>query len=239
MTNIKNQEEIYELLLKWHINCLFDTDISSHVEIFQYERHENICIAGEDMSYFLFIVKGKVKVYSLLSNGKLLSWCYYSALSVLGEVELCESIPIMSTVISLEPTWCMAIPMKLCKAKTSNSTKFWKYLTHSLGMKLSLIANNSAYNQSYPLEARLASYILGIATDNKFECNLIELAQALGVSYRHLHRILRKFKDDGILVKNDVAYTILKPIVLQKLVVDSEVVLDFSCPILSYLYNAK
>jgi CRP-like cAMP-binding protein len=81
--------------------------------------------------------------------------------------------------------------------------------------KLKNGSNNSSINLLYPLENRLASYILAFAeiSDDKikkfiFKENYNEIAELLGSSYRHLNRTLNKFCSDGILKKNNKEYVI-------------------------------
>jgi len=84
-----------------------------------------------------------------------------------------------------------------------------------LGDKLTDASNNSSINLLYPLENRLASYIVAFAsTDNDnikkltFKESYSEIAELLGTSYRHLNRTLNKFCLEGILTKFDRDYLI-------------------------------
>ena len=73
----------------------------------------------------------------------------------------------------------------------------------------------------YPLENRLASYIVAyLNTDEeesvedgkvfKFEGNYTEIAELLGTSYRHLNRTIKKMCDDKIIQKGDKGYKVLE-----------------------------
>ena len=84
-----------------------------------------------------------------------------------------------------------------------------------LGEKLSCDSNNSSINLLYPLENRLASYIVAFVKvdDNKikkfvFKESYSEISELLGTSYRHLNRTLNKFCSEGILKKNKKDYVI-------------------------------
>ena len=57
----------------------------------------------------------------------------------------------------------------------------------------------------YPLENRLASYILETYTneDSNNAENLTQISELLGASYRHLLRVLNKFESEGIKKRNN------------------------------------
>lgn len=58
-------------------------------------------------------------------------------------------------------------------------------------------------NQSYELKYRLARVIVFASVDNIYKENQSELAQYLGVSYRHLLHTMRYFKENDYVKKND------------------------------------
>ncbi len=63
-------------------------------------------------------------------------------------------------------------------------------------------------NLSLNLEDRVSSYILSIEQNGYFEINLKELSDILGTTYRHLLRILKKFKEMNIISSNGNVYHI-------------------------------
>lgn len=77
----------------------------------------------------------------------------------------------------------------------------------------------------YPLENRLASYIVAISPSTKneekndiiFDGNLTEISELFGTSYRHLLRILNKLCSQATIKKNDDYYEILNMSILEEL----------------------
>ena len=76
------------------------------------------------------------------------------------------------------------------------------YLCGRLGEKLADRAMAESINLRYPVENRLASYLLASMDDEGKVLgtdDLGELADFIGASYRQLARVVRRFRDIGIL----------------------------------------
>ncbi|MNI78242.1 DNA-binding transcriptional activator YeiL [compost metagenome] len=62
----------------------------------------------------------------------------------------------------------------------------------------------------YPVEVRLASYLLSISTEEDGTVfheeldafNLTDIANLIGTSYRHLNRVIQKLCTDGLIERN-------------------------------------
>ena len=65
-----------------------------------------------------------------------------------------------------------------------------------MALKLASLSVSNSVNILYPLENRLASYILASYTneDNNNTENLTQIAEFLGTSYRHLLRVVKEFE---------------------------------------------
>lgn len=118
----------------------------------------------------------------------------------------------------LEDSYCFILPISIAKELMKDS-KFLFSISKSLGEKLYKISQNSSINVTYPLENRLASYIL--ATNNEeLKENLIEISELLGSSYRHLLRTLKVLGDKGVIKKSKEGYKVIDLIKLEKLAGD-------------------
>ncbi|CJJ19098.1 Cyclic AMP receptor-like protein [Streptococcus pneumoniae] len=108
-----------------------------------------------------------------------------------------------------------------------HDAKFLRCICGSLAHKLNRLSKNSTINLLYPLENRLASYMLAageraVQHENRivFSGNLTEIAELLGTSYRHLLRTLNIFCDKEIIKKNDGCYEVVNVDVLRELAAD-------------------
>ena len=86
---------------------------------------------------------------------------------------------------------------------------------------------NSSINLLYPLENRLASYINEFLTNDEdsniyidFDENLVNIAELLGSSYRHLLRTLNTLSKKGVLEKEDGKYKVINKVLLEELAGD-------------------
>jgi CRP-like cAMP-binding protein len=63
------------------------------------------------------------------------------------------------------------------------------------------------FNLFYPVEVRLASYLLSVSFDKedplydteRNKINLKDTANLIGTSYRHLNRVIQQFCQDGLI----------------------------------------
>ena len=69
-------------------------------------------------------------------------------------------------------------------------------------------------NTFYPAEIRLCRYILDAADKLWFRDIMTDVACSVGVSYRHLYRMMGTLCREGILDKTASGYRICKPDVL-------------------------
>lgn len=111
MIRINDLKEREKYILKYRINDMFTKDMNPFIELFFF-KNEHICREDEELNY-LFLVKGKAKVYTTLSNGKSLLLCFYDDFKLLGDVEIINLENASSNVQVIEDTYCLAISLKM------------------------------------------------------------------------------------------------------------------------------
>lgn len=219
MIKINNKEILEGYVLKYNINDIFTQDMRSNMELLFYKKGEYICRENEKLDYIFFLVDGKAKVYSTLSNGKSFLICFYQGFMLLGDMEISGSKPITNMNVQvIEDTYCIGISTVEVKMILLNDAKFLRYMCRSLGEKLNRCSNNSSINLLYPLENRLASYLL--VTGENFNESLTEISELLGTSYRHLLRTLNNMCQKGLIKKKDTGIEIINKKVLTRLASD-------------------
>lgn len=228
MIRINNLEEKHKYISKYRINDIFTKDMDPFIELFFFKKNEHICREGERLNYLFFLVKGKAKVYTTLGNGKSLLLYFYNDFKLLGDVEIINLESASSNVQAIEDTHCLAISLKSVRLHLLDDAKFLRFICNSLGRKLNRCSKNSSINLLYPLENRLASYILATGEkvyNNeeriiKFNENLTEIAELLGTSYRHLLRTLNNLSSKGVLRKESNYFQVLDEKILRNLAAD-------------------
>jgi CRP-like cAMP-binding protein len=228
MRKVINKEKLDFYISKFNINEIFSSDMSQYMELFLFQKGEYICKTDERLEYLFFFVEGRAKVYSTLSNGKSLLLCFYKSFKVLGDVECLYYETANSNVQIIEDTYCIGISFHNIRQFARDDSKFLRYVCDSLGEKLIRLSKYSSINLLYPLENRLASYILADTSNAMnageksiiFEGNLSEVAELLGTSYRHLLRTLNNLCTQRLIKKNLQVYEILDLEKLRKLAGD-------------------
>src|SRR6266511_3344355 len=190
---------------------------SDHINQFtiqHFAKGEKICELEQPIENLYFFVEGRAKVFIPVQNARQLLLCFYEPLQLFGDLEIFEDDPLATTTVeAMTPCVCLALSRAFVINEMAVDPVFLKRLCLSLGRKLGRVIRNSALNLLHPLENRVASYILATATSNHkhqlvFSGNLTQIADLLGTSFRHLHRTLQSFCDQGILVKVKTNYTI-------------------------------
>jgi CRP-like cAMP-binding protein len=228
MRRLIDHEKLDYYISRYHIDDIFELEMKQYMELFLFNKNEYICKTDEKLEYLFFFVEGKAKVYSTLSNGKSLLLCFYKPFKVLGEVEFMHYETANSNVQIIEETYCIGISFENIRRFALHDSKFLRYACDSLGEKLIRLSKYSSINLLYPLENRLASYLLAYTSKTVsegrniivFEGNLTEVAELLGTSYRHLLRTLNDLCTEEIIKKNLHVYEILDLEKLKKLAGD-------------------
>ncbi|GAA0108394.1 MULTISPECIES: transcriptional regulator YeiL [Clostridium] len=225
MQRVKDINLIEKYIRLNKIGNLFNDEIRKNSEILFFNKRELIFQEGEEIKYLMFFVEGKAKVYTTLKNGKLLLLDFYKELDTLGDLELITNDFASCNVEAIEPCICIGIPLKVLRNIYYNDTNLMNFLCNSLGKKLKRSSKNASINLMYPLENRVASYIISIGTDKnseiiKFDETLTVISELLGTSYRHLLRTLNRLCNKNILKKEEDYYIIIDYKNLEELAAD-------------------
>lgn len=199
------------------INKIFGTESVKEFQLFFFKKGDYICKEGENLDYLFFFVQGKAKVFSTLKNGKNILSCFYSPFKVIGELEILNNETAISNICVIEDSYCIGVSSQIIKDCFMKNSVFMQFIWQALSEKLKKSAKNNTISLGYPLENKLASYIIASCSkktiDNEsfyiFQENLTEVSELLGASYRHLLRCLKKFVEDEYLEKDKDYYKII------------------------------
>jgi CRP/FNR family putative post-exponential-phase nitrogen-starvation transcriptional regulator len=208
---LTEKEQIENYLKKYHLNDILDDSLRADLKLYYFTPGQHIVRNDEPLKHFYFFVEGKAKVYSLLENGKSLLVRFYNPLEIIGEVELFTSGRNICNVQAINKVTCIGINSDRMKQKYKENNQLLIYLCKSLSNKLLNFNISSSINLTYPLENRLAGYLVAITEKNEQiqTDNLSELADLLGTSYRHLTRTISNFSKKGIIIKKKNEFEIL------------------------------
>lgn len=208
---------------RYALDRLLSADLVQTLQLLRRQPGELIIMADDPIRSLLFLVEGRSKVYSTLDNGQSVLAAFYAPFDVLGEAELFSSERYALTVEALTETVCLGLPIAAIKKAADRNGHLFMYLCGRLGAKLLDRNLAESINLRYPVENRLASYLLAssdesgriLGTDD-----LGELADFLGASYRQLARVVRRFRDKGIMERTRGRIRILDKTKLEPLAGD-------------------
>jgi CRP/FNR family transcriptional regulator, putaive post-exponential-phase nitrogen-starvation regulator len=187
---------------RFELDGLLSADLVGDLRVVHREAGELIIRAGDPARDLLFLVEGRTKAYSVLDNGQSVLAAFFKPFDVLGEVELFRFKRYTLSVEAITDTVCLGLSSAAIRKAADRNCRLFMYLCGRLGAKLADRVVAESINLRYPVENRLASYLLA-ASDERGGVlgmdNLGELADFIGASYRQLARVVRQFRAEGIL----------------------------------------
>lgn len=186
----------------------FSFDVRPYTTIVHFASDEKILEEGVEPPFLYYLIHGRAKLLLPHVNGKISLINFLNAPCFIGEMELLDAQKEASDVVAITSCTCYAIRTSACKDLILNDAKFLRYLCRFLSQKAIGNTRNYSKNQSYPLEARLANFILLTSFNQWYREKHTETAEFLGVSYRHLLYVLADLVHRGILQKTEQGYYI-------------------------------
>ncbi|WP_462411328.1 transcriptional regulator YeiL [Neobacillus sp. Marseille-QA0830] len=215
--------EIYKnekrrLFLEQHsITHLFSFPIEEFMEVHEYKRDEWIIQEGMRPDFLFYVIEGKAKIYMTHLNGKVSLINFINPNDYIGEMELLNDVYYTKGIQTSTKTVCLAIPFNRCRGLLLEDVKFLRELTRFLSVKSTTMAAKYAQSLAFPLENRLADFILQTADNQVYKEKHVMVCDFLGVSYRHLLHVLGQFCEKGYLEKDGRHYHIRRPEVLREI----------------------
>lgn len=224
MHKYKDSQKLTKYLENYQLDGVIHKDMQEHHEFHDFKKGELVCALGEPLRYFYILLKGKVKVFTSSVDGKILSLRIFNTLTNLGDIELITGTKYRCNVEVLSDSLCLAFPIEVIQLIGLNHNAFLRYLCSDLCNKFDDIASTSSNNILYPLRNRLVSYMLEYLCEDSntitFPFSHKELAELLGITYRHLTRSLGELESQGLIKTVEGAIYVLDEENLRMLDVD-------------------
>ncbi|MFI8687842.1 transcriptional regulator YeiL [Rossellomorea sp. NPDC077527] len=193
---------------KHSIASKFSFHVEEFMEVMEYDRGEWIIQEGKRPDFLFYVTEGKAKIYVTHQNGKVSLINFINAQDYIGEMELLHDVYYTKGIQASTKTVCFAMPYYQCRTKLLEDAKFLRELTKFLSMKATLMAAKYSQSLAFPLENRLADFILQTADNGVYREKHVIVCDYLGVSYRHLLHVLTQFCKKGYLHKEGRNYII-------------------------------
>ncbi|MBT2682202.1 cyclic nucleotide-binding domain-containing protein [Bacillus sp. ISL-37] len=211
MKELKAREQIETYLKSHQIESLFNEEIIPYLTLFEFEKGEKICSQDEAVEYLYILVKGKVKIFTTSEEGKTLILSFKTPLEVIGDIEYVQEIDTINTVEAVSSVVMIGVRQTVLRRFLKDYSPFLQFLLKIITRKFYIKSQFMRHNILYPVETRLASYLVSVAYDeNKAlvngkvsTSNLTDIANLIGTSYRHLNRVIKEFSLNGLVERNN------------------------------------
>nr|WP_050979757.1 cyclic nucleotide-binding domain-containing protein [Fictibacillus macauensis] len=190
----------------YNIQHIFNSHMQPYISIQHFNEGELICKQGEAIQHLYVLVKGKVKVYTMSEEGKTLILSFKTPLELLGDIEFVRDTDTVNTVEAVSSVTLLCVPYPYVRKYGSEDPLFLQFLLKIITEKFYVKSNSLRFNLLYPVEVRLASYLLSVSFDESHALvkghhsanSLRDTANLIGTSYRHVNRILQHFCEQGL-----------------------------------------
>lgn len=193
---------------EFRLEDFFSFDIRPFCSVVKFDTAAPILREGAASSCLYYLTEGRAKLYLTHENGRVSLINFLDAPCFIGEMEFIGAQACTKGVSAITPCTCYRIDTEHCRDLILEDAKFLRCLCLFLGQKTLSNTANYTRNQAYPLENRLAAFILMTAAGGIYRERHTEAAEFLGVSYRHLLYVLADFVKRNILNKTKTGYLI-------------------------------
>jgi CRP/FNR family transcriptional regulator, putaive post-exponential-phase nitrogen-starvation regulator len=191
-----------EFMEKHSIAHHFSFDVTEFIEVRKYQRDEWIIHEGMRPGFLFYVIEGKAKIYVTHQNGKVSLINFINENDYIGEIELLNDVYYTKGIQALTKTICFALPFRHYRKQLLEDAKFLRELTKFLSGKATHMAAKYTQSLAFPLENRLADFILQTADEGIYKEKHVMVCDYLGISYRHLLHVLSQFCEKNYLQKD-------------------------------------
>lgn len=192
-----------------HLDLPFLTEsILKQSFIIHYDRNEKIVNQGAKLKRLYVLLEGKARIIQQKPNGKSLILQFLETGDFIGELTLVKAEIAPKDVVAIDSVCCLAIPLSVVDESLMKSSEFPTFIAQYIGRKLLLRMEHFSNAQTFELKYRLAQLLLEVAVNNQYNENNTQIADYLGVSYRHLTHTFKYLRDNGYIEKNRAGYVI-------------------------------
>ncbi|MDQ0481118.1 Crp/Fnr family transcriptional regulator [Guptibacillus hwajinpoensis] len=208
MNEKTDQIHIDEYIRTYQLQTIFNEELRTHFSLYTFEQGERICDQGNPAKHLFILVKGKVKIYTTSVEGKTLILSFKTPIELIGDIEYVHGGNLINTVEAVSTVELIGIPYTTLRKYGAEDPALLQFLLSIITNKFYIKSNALSFNIMHSVEVRLASYLLSVtgnkeAAEKETKVNLMDAANLIGTSYRHLNRIIKKFCEKGLIDRRD------------------------------------
>ncbi|MFD1032632.1 Crp/Fnr family transcriptional regulator [Metaplanococcus flavidus] len=204
-------QRIAEYLQKYGLSDLFPDRVREEMYIAHYASGERLFSQDDEAHKMYFLVEGKLKISMLSPEGKRLILAFKSPFDIIGDVEYVRDCHFINTVEAVTDIVVIGVPYSGLRQNMADHAPWLQFLLHTITEKFETKTRAMNFNLLYTVDVRVASYLLSMTPTQQMleSTSLIDMADLIGTSYRHLNRVLQQFEGAGWIVKKRGKITLL------------------------------
>ncbi len=213
MKRITSKSKVEEKLKKYNIGMVFDDNAFETMSIINFEAGELLCKSGQKSKYLFLILEGTCEVIPITEDGKQMMLQLIKKGDLCGDLEFfsgnSSSFEYVLDVCVITDTSVLAIPYDYIDRVLRKNAEFINFVCKKICDKV--ISNGKGFSGAYLYNAkeRLIRYIAEASGGSKkLLFSSSEVALKLGMTTRHLRRLLQELINEGSIVKNYKLITI-------------------------------
>lgn len=177
-------------------------ELQKSARLVSYRSGQLVMRSGNPIQEILILVEGALRVYSISEDGKLGIVALAEPPQMLGDIEYIQGIDSLHSVEAETRATLISIPLTDVQAHLSSNVAFYRMICNNLVSKLYKTSSEYSRALLYPAKNRFASYLLDrMNADGIVVLNAGEAAQNLGITTRHMSRIITAMEQDQILCR--------------------------------------
>jgi CRP-like cAMP-binding protein len=209
MKEVHDEAQLNSFLQQFQLEEVFHTPLRNHLTLYHLASGDVICYQGQQSEHLYVLVQGRIKIYTNSHEGQSLIVSFKSPLEIIGEIEYIREIEIINTVEAVTEVYLIGIPYTWLRKFGHEHPPLLRFLLDIITRKFYIKSDFLSFNLMHPVENRLASYLLSLvseedAVNGTFQhevIGLVDIANLIGTSYRHLNRIVGKFCEKGLVAR--------------------------------------
>ena len=204
--------EVQDLLLEVALYRQLSEEDREHLAaaamVEKFDKGEAVFREGDPAQDFFTLVRGRVKVYKVMPNGRVVILEILGPSDPVGAVAVYEELAYPATAEAMEETLCIRIPkapfFQLLESRPSLARGLLKAMTH----RIVVLANRFADHTAGKVETRFARLFLKLASEmGKTEAQGVfipmtlsrqELADLMGTTVETAIRIMSRWGKEGV-----------------------------------------
>ena len=196
MTILDNPSLREKLMEQFHIKDCFESLTGLNFDLVNFGSDEFMIREGEVPDCIYFLLVGRVKYYAC--SVKRDFGIVFMNKGLIGDSEFVTGRAATRSAQVVGDALCMRLSTRTSRHRLMSDRTFLRYLTQQLAEKLTLTETTPAdAGTQMSTEERLYDYLKMSAEDGRITESLGTISQLMGVSYRHLIRMMNALCDEG------------------------------------------